>query len=529
MSSQLPADPPLDPFFELSMQPMCVLAADLGLVRVNAAWSRLLGDGDAGRTPQLLGRIHEADREPTVRALRDLLAAPATATVEFRAVRVDDGSIVWLSLRAATLPGLPFIYGVAADLTQSKVGAAAGTFPESFYHQILDVMDDIVFIKGPRSQLLWGNKALLDYYGMTNEQLRGIVDAPFNEPDYTQQYVRDDIHVYETGTRLDIPEEPLTRFDGEVHVVHTVKHPLRDADGVVIGVFGVSHDITEQRRREKGMRLLEQAIGAASEAIVVADATVPGTPVAYVNSSAARLLGVPPAEALGRPITALLGQVVEPAVREQLLRALAERREEFVEFQVPGPDGAARWSRVMITPNCDSDGELMSFTVAHVDVTAERLRRDQALALGEQQSVIERQQQAITAMSTPILEIWESVLTMPLIGVIDGERATCIMESLLREICERRASFNIIDLTGVDIIDTSTANHLLNLVRAAELLGSTSLLSGISPAASTTMVSLGIDVGRLKTFGSLRSALGFVLKAKGVSIGVGPAAAKPAR
>jgi len=298
-------------------------------------------------------------------------------------------------LHATTLPGLDFLYGVVSDLTPTRVAAATGTFPEAIYHQILDALADIVFIKGPKSRLLWGNKALLDYYGMTNEQLRGIIDAPFNEPDYTQQYVRDDIQVCETGKMLDIPEEPLTRHDGVVHVVHTVKHPLRDADGAVIGKFGISHDITEQRRREK-----------------------------------------------------------------------------------------------------------------------------------EQEFVIDRQRQAITAMSTPIIEIWEGVLTMPLIGAMDSTRAAEIMDSLLRAISVRRADFNIIDLTGIEIIDTSTANNLLNLVRAAGLLGSTSLMSGISPSVSTTMVSLGIDVGPLRTFGTLRSALGFVLREKGVAFGIGAPAAK---
>jgi len=92
-------------------------------------------------------------------------------------------------------------------------------------HQVLDAIADMVLVKGPHSKIVWANAAFLEFYGMTNEQLRGIIDAPFNEPDYTQKYVRDDAIVFETGEILDIPEEQMTRHDGRVFLVHTVPLP----------------------------------------------------------------------------------------------------------------------------------------------------------------------------------------------------------------------------------------------------------------------------------------------------------------
>ena len=86
---------------------------------------------------------------------------------------------------------------------------------------------------------------------MSNEQLRDLVDATFNEIDYTKQYVRDDLLVYTTGQVLDIPEEPVTRHDGLVQIFHTVKSPIRDHDGHVLVTVGVSRNITEPKRTKE--------------------------------------------------------------------------------------------------------------------------------------------------------------------------------------------------------------------------------------------------------------------------------------
>jgi PAS domain S-box-containing protein len=121
---------------------------------------------------------------------------------------------------------------------------------EQMYRQVLDAISDMVLVKGLKSRIVWANKAFRNYYGMTNDQLRDSIDAPFNEPDYTQQYVKDDAAVFTTRKTVDIPQEPVTRHDGEVRLFHTVKSPIFDADGSVIMTVGVSREITERKRTE---------------------------------------------------------------------------------------------------------------------------------------------------------------------------------------------------------------------------------------------------------------------------------------
>lgn len=141
---------------------------------------------------------------------------------------------------------------------------------------------------------------------------------------------------------------------------------------------------------------------------------------------------------------------------------------------------------------------------------AERARVEQEL--GEKLTLIERQQQAIRALSTPILQVWEGVLAMPIIGVVDSQRAAAITEALLNEITRRRARFAIIDLTGVELVDTATANHFARIVRAAGLLGAECLTCGIRPAVAQAMVALGA-VAESRTFANMQDALEAVIRA----------------
>ncbi|XYH93217.1 PAS domain-containing protein [Sorangium sp. So ce1128] len=518
MSTPPTTQPSFDLFFEACPHAFCVVTAEGRLVKVNEACTRALGRSALDLTSKPLDEIViETDRAQVRSILGGLFPGPSTADVECRVLR-SDGSTRWLSLRAATYDRSGLAYGVLEDVTGRRATSAAHRLAEDVYQQILDAVEDMVLVKGPRSRLLWANKAFRELYGMSNDELYGIVDSPHNEPDYTQRYVRDDQQVFETGSRLVIAEEPTTRHDGALRTLTTVKSALRSAGGEVIGTVGISRDVTESKRMERDRQLLERAIGAASQGIVVAASAAEELPVTYVNAAFARLSGRPVAELLGASFRRLVGSVTDAAAAEQLSRAVAERREISVDYPVERDGGARTWMRMALTPVRDASGEVTSFIAIQADITAERERQMQELALREQRHLIERQQQTIHALVTPIIEIWDGVLTMPIIGVVDSVRAAEMMAALLDAISARGARFTIVDLTGVDIVDTATADHLLKLVRAAGLLGTACALSGVSPAVSGTLVSLGVDLGALRTFSTLRAALRHALGRLGVSL-----------
>lgn len=146
---------------------------------------------------------------------------------------------------------------------------------------------------------------------------------------------------------------------------------------------------------------------------------------------------------------------------------------------------------------------------------AERARVERELS--EKLMLIERQQEAINALSTPILQVWEGVLALPIIGVVDSRRAAQLTEGLLDEICRRRARYAILDLTGVELVDTATANHFSQIARAATLLGAECLMCGIRPAVAQAMVTLGVGAEGGRTFATMQAALQAVLRRGGVT------------
>jgi rsbT co-antagonist protein RsbR len=131
----------------------------------------------------------------------------------------------------------------------------------------------------------------------------------------------------------------------------------------------------------------------------------------------------------------------------------------------------------------------------------------QRVELEEKLAMIERQQLAIRELSTPIIELWDDVLTLPIVGIVDSERSVDMTERLLHRIVEARARYVIIDVTGVDVVDTMTADHLLKMVQGAELLGARCAVTGISPDVAQTLVRLGLDLKSVRTLRTLKEAL----------------------
>lgn len=152
-------------------------------------------------------------------------------------------------------------------------------------------------------------------------------------------------------------------------------------------------------------------------------------------------------------------------------------------------------------------------TNADLAVALERVRkevevRDQTeRELREKLELIAHQEEAIRALSTPIIEVWDGILTLPLFGTVDSRRAGEMMERLLATIVQKSATYAIIDLTGVEVVDTSTADHIGKLVNAVELLGGRCIITGIRPAVAQTMVQIGIDLTRIVTLSTMREAL----------------------
>ncbi|WP_437575518.1 PAS domain S-box protein [Sorangium sp. So ce887] len=301
-------------------------------------------------------------------------------------------------------------------------------------------------------------------------------------------------------------------------------------------VYFVARNITERRRAEEALVAAESryraAIDGSLDGFSVLRRTVgePGETVDFVFTEANLLVSQvtsrPREEIIGRRLVEVFPTVHDSGLFDKYERVFRTRERLLAETESVLPGGESLWLQYQIIPLDDG----VAVTVRDI-TTSKRLEAELREALQRRESdaeelqrknrqlaeenaereraeaLLRQQQETMLAMSTPIIQAWEGVLVLPVIGTVDTARAAQIMERLLPEIVRTQARFAILDLTGVSAVDAATVSHLLAVVRATSLLGSQCLVSGISPAIARTMTEIGGAEGAFLTFGLLQSAL----------------------
>src|SRR5215217_2800993 len=158
--------------------------------------------------------------------------------------------------------------------------------------------------------------------------------------------------------------------------------------------------------------------------------------------------------------------------------------------------------------NYQNDSALLNAILDAYEPAANRI----AVTVGvsfveERERVIRQQQDAIRELSTPVLQVRERLLILPIIGVLDGQRAAQLTDQLLRGIRTNRAKVVVIDITGVPEIDTSVANHLVETVDASRLMGASVIITGLSSDIARTLVTIGVDLSKMNTIGDLQGGI----------------------
>lgn len=177
----------------------------------------------------------------------------------------------------------------------------------------------------------------------------------------------------------------------------------------------------------------------------------------------------------------------------------------FAEYRVFNRHGEIRWWQVFgdSMPDAEHKGKIRAIGVVR-DITVLKNAEETAR---NQLELITRQQKAIRALSTPIIQLWDNIITLPLVGAVNSERASEIMDRLLAEVVRLRVRYAILDMTGVDSVDTTTAEQLYRIIRAVGLLGGQVRLSGLNPAIAQTMTNLGVDISPFIAHRNLQDAL----------------------
>ncbi|MEO5727899.1 MAG: STAS domain-containing protein [Byssovorax sp.] len=301
----------------------------------------------------------------------------------------------------------------------------------------------------------------------------------------------------------------------------------READCSVV-LYGQVLDISGRKQLEQALRDSEET---RRKADILHRTVLDALPVGVVLASQAReLLIYNPAQQrmMGGlmdhdfdDVTGIYGVFMAdgetPLATEDsgLVRSLrGEAVEEEVVIRNPRITAPLR-QHIIWTPLRDDSGDVQATLGLTQDITVQRnleielRQRNADLAASEEAKtqLIDKLRYSIDELSNPILEVWDDVLVMPIIGVVDSRRTADMVQRLLAEVARSQASFVIVDLTGVEIVDTSTADHLMKLIRKVELIGARCVLTGIRPAVAETLVDIGVDFGRITTLRNLKHGL----------------------
>jgi rsbT co-antagonist protein RsbR len=259
--------------------------------------------------------------------------------------------------------------------------------------------------------------------------------------------------------------------------------------------------MTDQQDPVERLRDLEAMLDAITEYEII-KLDVDGNLLNW-NRGAEAMTGYRAEEVLGKPVSIFYTDEDRASglVDRELRTARETGRFEFEGWRVR-KDGQRFWATVTLTPIRDEAGSLSGYVKVARDVTE---RREAELRL-------RRQSEEIMELSTPVIQVWDKVLALPIIGTLDSSRAARLTEGLLQRISENQAEVVILDVSGVPTIDTEVAQHLLRTVQAATLMGAGSILSGVRPETAQAIVQLGVQLGDLRARNTFRDALQLALQ-----------------
>jgi rsbT co-antagonist protein RsbR len=256
-------------------------------------------------------------------------------------------------------------------------------FKRGLLNSLLDTIPDLIYFKDKESRFIEISKSKADQVGLTREEVIGKTDFDYFTEEHARPAYEDEQNIIKTGKPLEGKIEKETHPDGRVTWVSTTKVPKYDEKGKIIGILGISRDVTERMLWE-----------------------------------------------------------------EEREKKLAAQREELIE------------------------------------------------------------------LSTPVIDVWEGVLTVPILGSLDSERASRISEELLTQIVEKRAGTAIIDISGITAVDSAIADRLIRTAKAVKLVGAEAILTGVGVEIAQTIADLGIDMEGLKTMSTLKDGLRYVINRK---------------
>ncbi|MEM8532913.1 MAG: PAS domain-containing protein [Chloroflexota bacterium] len=387
------------------------------------------------------------------------------------------------------------------------------TETENFAETILRKLPQLVYIHDiVNRQNIFATNEIISLLGYTPQEVRELDsttdlihpdDLAETEAHFVRMAESPDGVVHENTYRM-------RHKDGNWHWLRSRETPFaRNKEGQVVQVVGSVEDVTQNKWTE---RLLNSVASYIYVYNVVEQSNV------WSNADLAELLGYSQSE-MRAAGDAFLPSVLHPDDLTQLAQwqaqiiQLADGEILEIEYRVRGPNGMWLWFQDRIVPfTRDTSGQVIEYLGAVQDITSLKEARNEQVTL--QERVINAQRDAIRELSTPLIPIIEGVVVMPLIGIMNSDRAQRILETLLSGVAEHQAYLVIIDITGVRDVDTQIAQVLVHAAQAVRLLGSRVMLTGIQPQIAQTLIELGADLSGIITQSTLQRGIATALSVR---------------
>lgn len=301
--------------------------------------------------------------------------------------RRQDGTIVELEIRSTRIEvhGRPAVLGMIVDITDLRRVEVEMQRTTDLLRAVAEWSPDAVFVKDHQGRYLLFNPAAARFVGRRVEDVLGQDDTALFDVESARTVMERDRHVMASG-QTETEEEVLTAA-GITRVFLATKAPYRDKRGNVIGVIGISRDISERKRAEETLRLRDRAIQAVTQGIVITDPAQANNPIIYVSPSFEELTGYSASEVVGQNCRFLQGAGTDPDAVAQIRQAVQQGEACKVELLNYRKDGTSFWNELSISPVRDEKGQVTHFVGSQADVTARRKLEEQLRQVQKMEAV----------------------------------------------------------------------------------------------------------------------------------------------
>jgi rsbT co-antagonist protein RsbR len=509
-------------FFQKAPALMCVLDMENRILQPNEAWTRVTGHPLAQLDGALVDDyVHPEDRDPARRTSRISLEAQGALVQESR-FRCADGKYRWIEWTMRVVFDRSLVFCCARAIEQPRRATiTAARRLETYLRRAPVAMIEVDVDRGITE---WSSGAER-MFGFTRSEALGKHLIDLLVPESLRPQVREISSSLRDGSSSGGRAGIALNLTKSGQLIHCEWHnaPLMDDEGKVRALLSIAVDRSEiqaeRARAEESVARFDMLMRGSRSGFWDYKPRDPNNPLdldapMYVSEGLLRIVGV---EAKDIPKTLrefnkhLHPDDYEMVGREYQSHIHERRAESYIEYRLVHATGLHVWVGATWYALWDDNGGLIRFAGSFADITERKLAEEDQR---EKLALIERQANAIRELSTPILEVHEGVLCLPIIGVVDSARAAEMMHMALSAVVSEQARFLIIDLTGVPVLDTSTADRLLAIARAAGLVGAQTVITGLQPAVAQTVVTLGVGMGEVKTLRNLKDGLRYCVRQK---------------